>query len=35
MEEGGAWPAMWVGLITFFVLTFVLYRWTMKRASKV
>ena len=33
--EEGAWPAMWAGLVVFAVLTFILYRWTMKRAAKV
>ncbi|WP_409019707.1 OPT family oligopeptide transporter [Brevundimonas vesicularis] len=33
--EEGAWPAMWVGLIAFIALTFILYRWTMKRAARV
>jgi putative OPT family oligopeptide transporter len=34
MEEG-AWPAMWAGLVVFTLLTFTLYRWTMKRSARV
>jgi len=33
--EGGAWPAMWAGLIAFAALTLALYRWTLKRSAKV
>ncbi len=35
IEEGGAWPAMWAGLIVFALMVFGLYRWTMSRAAKV
>ncbi|WP_406852414.1 oligopeptide transporter, OPT family [Brevundimonas sp. BH3] len=33
--EGGAWPAMWAGLVVFALMVFGLYRWTMSRAAKV
>ncbi len=35
IEEGGAWPAMWAGLVVFALMVFGLYRWTMSRAAKV
>lgn len=35
ISEGGAWPAMWAGLVVFALMVFGLYRWTMGRAAKV
>ncbi len=35
LPEGSSWPAMLAGLVTFVVLTFVLYGWVRGRSAKV